>query len=170
MPKPNEPLFHNDQDKETRNTNESQTIAKHINRLVAEQPFGILCTQGQNQPYGSVIAFAFKDDLKRFYFTTSVATRKFRLLTECKNIALVIDNRCQYQDDMTKIEGITVTGKAKQLKADENEYISGTKLLESRHHYLHSFIDSPSTVLFRVDVHRFFYVTRFQEVHEWIPW
>ena len=38
-----------------------------IKKLVSEQFFFILSTQGEGQPYGSLIAYAFKDDLKKFF-------------------------------------------------------------------------------------------------------
>ena len=42
-------------------------------------------------------------------------------------------------------------------------------MLTARHPYLKSFVESPSTALFRVDAVRFLHVTRFQEVRQWIP-
>ena len=42
-----------------------------IKKLISEQFFFILCTQGEGQPYGSLIAYAFQDNLKKFFFATS---------------------------------------------------------------------------------------------------
>ena len=64
-----------------------------IRRLLTEQRYAVLCTQSQSQPYGSLIAFAASDDLKTIVFATPVTTRKYRLLTECEHVALVIDSR-----------------------------------------------------------------------------
>ena len=71
-------------------------MAECIRALVAEEPFAVLCTQGEGQPYGSVVAFAFDHDLKSFVFATPRATRKFRLLSQCDRVALVVDNRGKY--------------------------------------------------------------------------
>ena len=139
-----------------------------IHALVAEELFAVLCTQGEGQPYGSVVAFAFDHDLRSFVFATPKATRKFRLLSQCDRVALVVDNRGKYPGDLMKVGAVTITGKAQQLEAGR-EFDEGAGLLTARHPYLKSFVESPSTALFRVDAVRFLHVTRFQEVRQWIP-
>jgi nitroimidazol reductase NimA-like FMN-containing flavoprotein (pyridoxamine 5'-phosphate oxidase superfamily) len=143
-------------------------VIESIHRLVEGEPFAVLCTQGGGQPYGSVVAFAFSQDLRSFVFATPVATRKYRLLSECDRVALVVDNRGRFPDDLMKVGAITVTGRAQQLEPGP-EYERWSGLLTERHPYLKSFVDAPSTALFRVDVRRFLHVTRFQEVRQWIP-
>jgi uncharacterized protein YhbP (UPF0306 family) len=145
-----------------------RTVADKIHALVAEQPFAVLCTQGDGQPYGSVVAFAFGQDLKTFVFATPRATRKFRLLSDCDRVALVVDNRGSYRDDLMKVGAVTITGRAQELEAGP-EFGEWARLLIVRHPFLKSFVDSPSTALFRVDAVRFLHVTRFQEVRQWIP-
>lgn len=143
-------------------------LTAQIRQLVQNQSFCILCTQSRNQPYGSLIAYAFDTDLKHFYFTTPKATRKFKLLSECQQVSLVIDSRCQHPDDMTRIAAVTVTGRALQLQSG-TDYDHGIKLLKLRHPYLNVFLDAESTALFQIKVVRFFHVTRFQEVSQWTP-
>jgi hypothetical protein len=41
--------------------------------------------------------------------------------------------------------------------------------LTQRHPQLRSFVRAPSSALFRIDVVRYLHVSRFQEVHQWIP-
>ncbi len=143
-------------------------LAKQIQQLVAGQSFCVLCTQGNNQPYGSLIAYAFTDDMKKFYFTTPVATRKFKLLIECSRVALLIDSRSQHVDDMMQVAAVTITGNATRIE-NGDEYTYGINLLKNRHSYLRSIIKSDATALFRIDVVRYFHVTHFQEVTQWIP-
>jgi nitroimidazol reductase NimA-like FMN-containing flavoprotein (pyridoxamine 5'-phosphate oxidase superfamily) len=145
-----------------------RTAAECIHGLVAEEFFAVLCTQGEGQPYGSVVAFAFDHDLRSFVFATPKATRKFRLLSQCDRVALVVDNRGKFPGDLMKVGAVTITGKAQQLEAGR-EFDAGAGLLTARHPYLKSFVESPSTALFRVDAVRFLHVTRFQEVRQWIP-
>ncbi len=144
------------------------SLPDRIRRLVREERFGVLCTQGQRQPYGSVVAFALSDDLSVAVFATPMATRKYRLLSECDRVALVVDNRGKHPHDMMKVEAITATGQAIQPKSDP-ELDRWAGLLMARHPYLRSFVRAPSTALFRIDIVRYLYVTRFQEVHQWIP-
>jgi len=142
---------------------------KKIIKLVKEQSFFVLCTQGDGQPYGSLIAYAFKNDLKNFFFTTSKNTRKYKLLSACPKAAVVIDSRCKNQNEFMKIDVLTATGNAVQISENEKDFEKGISLLKNRHPYLNKFLGSDYTVLFRLDVENFIYVTHFQEVFEWKP-
>ena len=146
----------------------SATVSECIRALLAGELFAVLCTQGEGQPYGSVIAFSFDQHLRSFVFATPRATRKYRLLSQCDQVALVVDNRGSFPGDLMKVEAVTVTGKAQELERGP-DHEKGTHLLTERHPYLKSFVESPSTALFRVDAIRFLHVTRFQEVSQWIP-
>lgn len=139
-----------------------------IQALVHTEPFAVLCTQAGGQPYGSLVAFAFSRDLTTFVFATPVATRKYRLLSECDRVALLVDNRGRFPEDMMKVGAVTVTGRASQVEPGP-EFERWAGLLTDRHPYLKSFVQAPSTALFRVEVVRCLHVTRFQEVRQWIP-
>ncbi len=143
-------------------------VPDRIQALVQGQLFAVLCTQGQGQPYGSVVAYATIPDLNAFAFATPVSTRKFRLLRECDRVALVIDNREKFPGNLMRTEAVTITGKAIRLQAG-TEFDQWADLLTTRHPYLRSFVAAPSTALFRIDVIRYLHVTRFQEVNQWIP-
>lgn len=142
---------------------------KKIIKLVSEQFFFILCTQGEGQPYGSLIAYAFQDNLKKFFFATSKNTRKYKLLSKCSKVAIVIDSRCKNQNEFMKIDVLTVTSEAVQISENEKDFETGINLLKNRHPYLSKFLGSDYTVLFRLDVENFIYVNHFQEVFEWKP-
>lgn len=143
-------------------------LEKRIRELVTNQSFCVLCTAGQRQPYGSLIAFAFEDDLKSFYFVTPRETRKFELLTENVQISILIDDRTRHINSPNKMSAVTITGRAEQVASYER-YIAGIKLLKDRHPYLINFIDSTQPALFKINVIRFFYVEKFQTVKQWIP-
>jgi uncharacterized protein YhbP (UPF0306 family) len=141
---------------------------QRIRALLDEQPFAVLCTQGGGQPYGSVIAYAVGPELCTVTFATSKATRKYRLLCECAAVALVVDSRPRFPQDMMKVEALTATGRAVQLDPGP-EFDRWANVLTQRHPQLQSFIYAPSSALFRIDVLRYLHVSRFQEVHQWIP-
>jgi len=143
-------------------------LAGSIRRLLAEQPYGVLCTQGEGQPYGSLVAFAFAPDLTHAVFATPVATRKYRLLSECDHVALVVDDRPRHADDMMAVAAVTATGRARQV-APGPEFDRCARLLGDLHPQLGGFFRAESCALFRIDVFRFFHVTRFQEVGQWVP-
>jgi nitroimidazol reductase NimA-like FMN-containing flavoprotein (pyridoxamine 5'-phosphate oxidase superfamily) len=139
-----------------------------IRKLLTGQPYAVLCTQGQSQPYGSLVAFAASEDLRTLVFSTPVATRKYRLLTECEHVALLIDSRSASPEDMMSIEAVTVTGHAHVIPAG-TEFDRWAGLLTARHPHLAAFVKAESTALVRVDVVRYFHVCRFQEVRQWVP-
>jgi nitroimidazol reductase NimA-like FMN-containing flavoprotein (pyridoxamine 5'-phosphate oxidase superfamily) len=147
---------------------ETESLPSKIRNLVESEHYGVLCTQGEGQPYGSVIAFAFSEDLTGAVFATPTTTRKYRLLCDSRRVALVIDSRARFPEEMHRIEAITVTGRAEELSPGP-ECDRWAHLLVGRHRQLSSFIRSSTTALFRIDVTRYFHVTRFQEVRQWIP-
>jgi hypothetical protein len=115
-----------------------------------------------------VVAFAASEDLRGVSFATPLATRKYRLLNECDRVALVIDSRAQSVENMMEVEAITATGQAVELSPGP-EYDRWAGLLAARHPQLKLFVNSPSSALFRIDITRYLHVTRFQEVHQWVP-
>ncbi len=143
-------------------------LRQRIEVLMTEQPYAVLCTQGGGQPYGSLVAFAANAELNGVVFATPTATRKYRLLSECARVALVVDNRAGYPGDISRIDAVTATGKALELSAGElAEEWRG--VLIHKHPYMREFICAPSTALFRIDILRYLHVVRLQEVHQWVP-
>jgi len=142
-------------------------VRERIRHLVDKQPYAVLCVQGEGQPYGALVAFAFSEDMRHAVFVTPVATRKYRLLSECDNVALVIDNRPNNPDQLMEIEAVTGTGRSQMIqRGDEFDQWAG--LLVTRHPYLETFVNAPTCALFRIDIVRFLHVGRFQEVSRWI--
>lgn len=146
----------------------ARSIREGIERLVTGQPYAVLCTQGEGQPYGSLVAFAFSKDLTTAVFATPIATRKYKLLKENERVALVIDNRPDHVDDMMQVEAVTATGRAAEARAGEHTNRCAEMLL-ARHPYLKSFVAADSSALFEIKFTRFLHVTRFQEVNQWVP-
>ena len=109
-----------------------------------------------------------KDDLCFATFATSRATRKYRLLSECEQVALLIDNRSEFRHELMKVEAVTATGRA-ELIDHGADFQRWAALLTERHPYLKSFVQSSSCGLFRVQILRYLHVFRFQEVRQWIP-
>jgi len=168
MPVDDEPLFSEDERRNPATREPAPQLATRIRRLVTEQHYGVLCTQGRGQPYGSLIAFAFSNDLSRAVFSTPIATRKHDLLCECDRVSLVVDNRPQHPHDMMKVEALTATGRATEVPRG-SEFKAHEHLLVGRHPQLRSFVRASSCALFRIDIFRIFHVGRFQEVGQWAP-
>jgi nitroimidazol reductase NimA-like FMN-containing flavoprotein (pyridoxamine 5'-phosphate oxidase superfamily) len=163
-----EPLLEPDLPTRAGEPAEHRELAEQIGKLVRQQPYAILCTQGHEQPYGSLVALAVTEDLNWAVFATPVSTRKYRLLCECDHVALVIDSRSTASPDMMDIEAVTATGRAAELPAGP-ELDECSDLLIRRHRQLEGFVRSPTTAVFRVEILRYFHVSHFQEVRQWIP-
>ncbi len=161
-----EPMFIEKPDKI--NSDEEKNVKNSIKELLSYESFAVLSTQGEGQPYSSLICFAFSDDLKKIVFATPTATRKFNLISKSDRVSILVDNRSTNPDSLNQISALTLTGKASILKAeDESEYWRDA--LINSHPYLEAFVKSPTTGIIVVDVCRYFYVKRFQEVIEWSP-
>lgn len=149
-------------------TQPEESLPFRIRRLIDSQPFAVLCTHGEQHPYGSLVAFSMTEDLTAAVFSTPVTTRKFQLLSQSDRVALLIDNRSQHLDNMMNVEAVTVTGHAKRVEeGKDSEHWS--RLLTARHGYLSAFVQSPTVALFCIEIVRYFHVVRFQEVQQWIP-
>lgn len=147
---------------------DAEPLAVRIGRLVGTQPYAVLCTHGEDLVYGSLVAFAFTEDLRHAVFATPVATRKYRLLSEHQQVALVVDDRPRHQNEMMKVEAVTATGVAREIPAGPG-FEEQARLLVARHPQLKSFVAADSSALFRMEIARFFHVSRFQEVNQWVP-
>lgn len=143
-------------------------IREQIGALLEGQPFGVLCTQGDGQPYGSVVAYAYADGLDALAFATPEQTFKCRLLDACDRVAVVIDSRSDYPNDAKRASAITATGRATRLWPEGGREGWQARLIE-RHPDLAAFFSARDTVIFKVDVERYKLVTQFQEVHVWEP-
>lgn len=151
------------------NTEDAMTrVEAEIRELCLEQPFAVLATQGEGQPYTNLISFAISDNLNQLVFSTPAQTRKYDLIRKNKEVSLMIDNRDQQPESINLIRAITITGTARILE-DAREIEHWSDLLVKRHIYLERFVKSPSSSLILVDIIRFFYVRRFQEVYQWAP-
>ncbi len=143
-------------------------LAERIRDLVEGEPYAVLATQGDMQPYGSVIALAVSADLAQAAFCTSRATRKYGLLEQCDRVALVIDDRSKHGDDIHRLSAVTATGRAAELAPGPDRDHWQAELL-ARHPYLEEFLVSPSCAIFLVDIDRYLHVVHFQEVSPWVP-
>jgi hypothetical protein len=115
-----------------------------------------------------MVAFAFTEDLKHVVFGTPRATKKYQILTACRNVALVVNNMNRHPNDLMNVEAFTSTGMAHEITQEEVGARCAS-LLATRHPNLEAFFSSSSTALFKVEITRFFFVRSFQEVTEWAP-
>jgi len=163
-----EPLFEDRKSDRDKAEPAQPEVRERIRDLVDGQPYAVLCVQGEGQPYGALVAFAFTPDLRHAVFTTPTATRKYSMLSRNHRVALLVDNRPDRVGAFMDTEAVTVTGKAREVE-DGDEFRRWAELLLARHPYLNDFVHADSSALFRIDTARFLHVMRFQEVSQWVP-
>ncbi|MFO7951293.1 MAG: pyridoxamine 5'-phosphate oxidase family protein [Bacillota bacterium] len=147
---------------------DQEKIKTEIRTLCFEQPFAVLATQDQDQPYANLISFAVSEDLRHLVFSTPTRTRKYKLISRNNKVSFLIDNRAQQPESINQIRAVTINGEARILEdPQEIKYWSG--LLVKRHRYLEKFINAPFSSQILVDIEDIIYVRRFQEVYRWVP-
>ena len=112
--------------------NEDESIETEIRKLCEEQSFAVLATQGEGQPYASLIGFASSQDLKYLVFATPKETRKFSLLEKNSHVSFLLDNRSTQPDSINLVSALTVTGRVRVL-SDKEEMEAWSKILVRKH-------------------------------------
>lgn len=137
-------------------------LQTEIQALCAEQFLAVLCTQYQGQPFGSLVAFTVSDDLRYLCFATERATRKYRNLTSEPRVALLIDSRRAYPDDLADACALTVIGRI----CDPGRTVMAPLQTKhaTRHPQLCDFLAQPTTCLLTVTVEHYDLVSHFQHV------
>jgi len=144
------------------------SIERRIRELFLSQDFAVLCTRNDAVPYGSLVAFVVSDDMRNIVFATLSYTRKYQLLEQCDQVAMLIDDRDKHTDRVSQISALTINGAAKKIQ-DSDKIANVKSRLLAKHNYLNELVSSDSCVFFLVDITRCLFVTHLQEVYEWTP-
>ncbi len=144
--------------------NDSSANSEILEELCSGQPLAVLATDAGSGPYTSLVAVAMTADLRRLYFATARATRKWANLSGNHQVSLLIDNRSNEVTDFSRAAAATILGTAEELTGTERD--EALELYLARHPHLAEFTAAPSCALFRVKVASIYLVTRFQNVME----
>ena len=139
--------------------------AVKIKTLLEKQPLAVLATQSKGQPYTSLMAYAFTEDLRFLLCATAMSTRKHRNIAEESRVALLVDNRSNNEEDFQNAVALTIVGEACEVGLDEREYYSSLYL--KRHPSLRDFLASPSTIFYKIAVDNYLLVSRFEDTVEY---
>lgn len=139
-------------------------LAHRLKELFSSQSLAVLATHGEGQSYGSLVAFAVTDDLKRLLFATTRATRKYANLMKNPRVAMVMDSRSNKESDFHQAIAVTATGRVKEAVGSEKDRL--TRLYLSKHPHLVDFVSSPTCALVILEVETYYLVSQFQNVTE----
>lgn len=148
--------------------NTAQDTWNKVEKVLAEQRFGILATLMGEYPYTGAVAFAAPENGMKIYFATPRATRKFANLKHHPHASMFISNNSNLAEDITRAIGITAVGTtAEVMKNRSNQKVF--RFFSARHPYLDEFINSPDTAMFVLNVEKYHVVRNFQQVFEFEP-
>lgn len=139
-------------------------IRQTLNELFSSQSLAVLSTHQDGQPYASLVAFAFTEDLRHLFFVTPRATRKFANLSADSRVAMLINNSQNQSDDFHRAISVTAIGSAEEISGKEKEEL--LKFYLTRHPHLQDFAQSPTCALMRVTAKTYYLVKNFQNVME----
>jgi len=141
------------------------TVVGDIKDLLARQPLAVLATQGEGQPYTSLMAYAYTEDLRFLVVATTMSTRKHRNILGESRVALLVDDRSNNGEDFQNATAVTIVGEAFEVGQHEREYYS--RLYLDRYPALENFLTSTSTVFLKIDVYNYLLVSKFEDVVEY---
>jgi hypothetical protein len=140
-------------------------IRQLVRSLLEEQSLAVLATIGDPHPHTSLVAIAAARDLRTIVFATPVYTRKYDNLRRNSQVALLVDNRRNLEQDFKDAVALTIKGCAVEPpKSQRRRFV---RLYLDRHPYLEEFVSSPTCSLFAVEVDSYSLVSSFQQVQEW---
>ena len=143
---------------------EEDQVRAQITQLFETQNLAVAATDMSGLPFTSLVAFAADPELNYVFFATFRDTRKFGNLTRNNRISLLVDNRKNLNSDFHETVAVTIEGKVTILDIEENANKKYLNLYLKKHSYLDSFLHSPNCALIRVDVEKYHFVSRFQNV------
>lgn len=140
---------------------------KRLDDLLNTQKLGVLATQSDGQPYGSLVFFAATPDGREILFATYRATRKYANLVSNPRVAMLVDSRSNRDTDVHQAMAVTATGTVEEPNPSERDACRRIYLGKLPH--LGDFVGNDACALLRLKVRTYYLVNRFQEVTEIHP-
>ena len=141
-------------------------MRSQIRKLFEVQRLAVLSSERKGRPYPNIIAFTATQDLRHIIFATNQNTRKFGNIETNPNVALLIDNRRNDEQDVSRSFAVTVVGMAAPVHEDQIEYCRDLHI--AKHPYLEDFLSSPACRMMIVEVETYS-IARFDDVSIWDP-
>lgn len=136
-------------------------LLKDIKNLLKTQRFCVVATTFEGHPYTSLVSYANTDDLQTIFFATLRNTRKYKNIISDPRTSILVDSRQNSPNDLKEAVTVTALGKSKEVDSNKKKKI-GTYL--GRHPYMREFISNPDCALIGVNVEKYIYVSKFQDV------
>ena len=135
-----------------------------LEKLNSRTLHAVLATAHNDNPYTSLVAYAFDCREKVFVFLTPRSTTKYSNILHNHNVSLLIDTRENSENDYLSGEAYTVQGKALVLRAGKRKERLLTTFLD-KHPKLTDFSKNRNTATIAINIVQCFKVSKFQEVY-----
>jgi nitroimidazol reductase NimA-like FMN-containing flavoprotein (pyridoxamine 5'-phosphate oxidase superfamily) len=135
-----------------------------VRDVLSAQGTGVLLTQGDDGPHGSIVAFVADEDLGRLAFVTPRSTSKATNIARHPRIAMMVDTRRGTPLDFDDAISVEAIGDAYEVDGAERDEILERHL--RRHPGLAPFAGAPDIAVVAIDVLRFVVVRRLRVVEE----
>ena len=139
---------------------------KSLMELLTSQQVAVLATQQHGQPHLSLMAFMVAADGLDLWFATLRSTRKYANMAANPRVTLLVDNRCGQEADFQTVLVATATGEVEEVTGSERH--RALQLYLAKHPSLTEFVGSPDCALMRLRVEKYYLVSKFQEVQEFL--
>jgi len=136
-------------------------LRQKIADLLSKEKFAVLASWDGKQPYNTLVAYIFTENLKSILFATRKDTKKYQNIAKYPYVSMLIDNRTNDKKDFKDAVALTVSAKAKPI--EKQAYFN---LYLNRFPDLKEFLENPQTALILLEIQQYIYVQRFQEVLE----
>ena len=137
-------------------------LKESISALFSSQKLAVLATNMKGVPYTSLVAFVASTDLKEIFFATLKGTTKYNNLLDNPNVSILIDTRKNKPSDFQDAVAISAEGITEVINNYKQKYIA---LYLEKHPSLSEFITSPNCAIIRVNITKYQYVSKFQNIN-----
>jgi nitroimidazol reductase NimA-like FMN-containing flavoprotein (pyridoxamine 5'-phosphate oxidase superfamily) len=140
-----------------------------LEQLIKEQRLAVLSTvlPDGKSAYASLVAYAATEDLDALIFVTARGTSKHENLALHPGVCLLIDSRLNNESDFESAVAVTALGVSRETSGAERDKLLA--LYSARHPSLEAFAGEPNSAVIRVDINRYVFVSKFQQVTEFAP-
>jgi len=128
--------------------NKQSTIKEYIEGILKTSGFAVLATEGNGQPYASLIAITPLGNCKQLVFATNRNTLKYRNIENNSKVAVLIESERVNKEDLRERIVLTIIGYIEEISIAENEAAYQAHL--KRHPEMESFMLSSDCTLIMV--------------------
>ncbi len=147
------------------NMSNQNLIQSYVAEALRINGLGVLATEGDGQPYASLIAVTAMDDSKHLIFATYRNTGKYKNLINNEKVAILFENRNTKSLSQPDIVVVTAFGYAKEVDIADSNSLRNAHLL--RHPELESFLSATDCAIFQVKVNAYQIVRRIDDINWW---